>query len=34
MFWLLFVLYAVAGLVLIVFALRVLAGSAAPLPWR
>jgi hypothetical protein len=32
MYWLLFALYAIAGTVLIIFALRVLAGSAAPLP--
>ena len=32
LFWLLFVIYSVAGLVLIVFALRVLTGNAAPLP--
>lgn len=31
-FWLLFVLYAAAGIALTVFALRLLAGSAAPLP--
>ena len=31
-FWLLFVLYAAAGVALTVFALRLLAGSAAPLP--
>ena len=32
LFWLLFVIYSVAGIVLIVFALRVLIGNAAPLP--
>lgn len=34
LFWLLFLLYALAGLALTIFAVRVLAGSAAPLPLR
>ncbi len=34
LFWLLFLLYALAGLALAIFAVRVLAGSAAPLPLR
>jgi hypothetical protein len=34
LFWLLFVLYAAAGLALTIFALCVIAGSAAPLPLR
>lgn len=32
MYWLLFVLYAIAGIALIIFALRVLTGNAEPLP--
>jgi hypothetical protein len=31
-FWVLFALYAIAGLTLIIFALRLLAGFATPLP--
>jgi hypothetical protein len=34
MYWVLFALYAVAGLALTILALRVLAGIAAPLPLR
>lgn len=34
LFWLLFLLYSLAGLALTIFAVRVLAGSAAPLPLR
>jgi hypothetical protein len=34
LFWLLFLLYASAGIALTIFAVRVLAGSAAPLPLR
>jgi hypothetical protein len=33
-FWLLFVLYAVAGIALATFALRLLVGIATPLPFR
>jgi hypothetical protein len=33
-FWLLFLLYAAAGLALTIFAVRVLTGSAASLPLR
>lgn len=34
MFWAMFLLYGAAGIVLTVFALRVLTGGAAPLPLR
>jgi hypothetical protein len=34
MFWAMFLLYGVAGIVLTVFALRVLMGGAVPLPLR
>ncbi len=34
LFWLAFMLYAVAGIGLTVFALRLLAGNAVPLPLR
>ncbi len=34
LFWLMFVLYGGAGLALLIFALRLLIGSATPLPLR
>jgi len=34
MFWAMFLVYGVAGIVLTVFALRLLSGGAAPLPLR
>jgi hypothetical protein len=32
LFWLMFVVYGIAGIALIIFALRLLLGGAAPLP--